>query len=281
MHKIILSKSREENFCNVFSESQINFGDRNRRLSVQSSGLNKLDGNLKSVRTLFMFGVPYSSIPKPTSSLNLLRVLHLEGAPLEEFPSEIVELLLLKYLCLRKTNIKSIPKSLGNLRYLETLDLKHTTVAKLPKKVLKLEKLPHLLVYHYDIQNYTTFECVKGFEVSAKINSPNLQKLSFIKANRHHKVIQGLGNLTQLRKLGIIALRRKDGSKLCQSIDQLQNLHSLNVTALHKNEVVDLQAITNPPTFLKRLYLKGRLERLPIWISKLNACQGYVLSGPS
>ncbi|XP_059656615.1 disease resistance protein RPM1-like [Cornus florida] len=264
MHKIILSKSREENFCNVFSESQRNFGDKNRRLSVQSSGLNKLDGNFKSVCTLFMFRVPYSSI----RDLKLLRVLHLEGASLEEFPKEIVGLLLLKYLCLRKTNIKSVPKSLGNLRYLETLDLKQTRVAKLPKKVLELKKLRHLLVYSYD-RHYTTSDCVTGFEISAEIQTPSLQKPSLIKANSHHGVIHWLRNLTQLRKLGIIDLPTEDGSNLCQSIEKLENLRSLNVTSLKKDEVVDLQAITNPPQFLQRLYLKGQLEKLPNWISRL------------
>ncbi|XP_059656714.1 disease resistance protein RPM1-like [Cornus florida] len=270
MHKITLSKSREENFCNVFSESQRNIGDRNRRLSIQSGGFNMLHRNFNCVRTLFKFGVPYSSIPESSSSVKLLRVLHLEGAPLEEFPSEILELLLLKYLCLRNTNIKSVPKSLGNLRYLETLDLKQTRVTKLHKNVLKLEKLRHLLVYRYDIEHYTSFDCVKGFEVSAKIKSPNLQKLSFIKADKHHKVIHGLRNLTQLRKLGIIDLPGEDGSKLCESIEQLRKLQSLNVTSIRKDEVVDLQAITNPPPLLRRLYLKGRLERLPIWISRLH-----------
>ncbi|XP_059633778.1 disease resistance protein RPM1-like [Cornus florida] len=230
----------------IGEESQKNFGDRIRRLSIQSGGLNKLHRNFNRVRTLFKLGVPYSSIP----DLKLLRVLHLEGAPSETFPMEIVNLLLLKYLCLSKTNIKSIPKSLGNLGYLETLDLKQTRVVKLPKKVLKLEKLRHLLVYRSDIQHYTTFDCVKGFEVSAEIQTPNLQKLSFIKANRHHKVIQGLGNLTQLRKLGIIDLPREDGSKLCKSIEQLRSIQSLNVTSLKKDEVVDLQAITNPPAYL-------------------------------
>ncbi|XP_059656790.1 disease resistance protein RPM1-like [Cornus florida] len=266
MHKIILSKSREENFCKVFSESQRNFGDRYRRLSIQSGALKMLHRNFNRVRTLFMFNVPYSSV----TDLKLLRVLHLEGAPLETFPKKIVNLLLLKYLCLSKTNIKSIPKSLGNLRYLETLDLKQTRVVKLPKEVLKLEKLRHLIVCRYDIQHYTTFDCVKGFEVSAEIQTPNLQQLSFIKANKHHKVIHGLGNLTQLRKLGVIDLPREDGSKLCESIEQLRNLYSLNVTSLQKDEAVDLQAITNPPPLLQRLYLKGRLERLPIWISRLH-----------
>ncbi|XP_059656588.1 disease resistance protein RPM1-like [Cornus florida] len=263
MHKIILSKSREENFCNVFSESQRKISDKPRRLSIQSHGFNKLDG---SVHTLFMFGVPYSSIP----DLKLLRVLHLEGASLEIFPKEIVGLLLLKYLCLRNNNIKIIPESLGNLRYLETLDLKQTRVVKLPKKVLKLQKLRHLLVYHYDIQHYTTFDCVKGFEVSSEIQTPNLQKLSFIKANRQHNVIQGLRNLTQLRKLGIIDLPSGDGSNLCESINRMQNLHSLNVTSLQKDEEVDLEAIRNPPPFLQRVYLKGKLKRLPNWISRLN-----------
>uniref|UniRef100_A0A5B7ADF2 Putative disease resistance protein RPM1-like n=1 Tax=Davidia involucrata TaxID=16924 RepID=A0A5B7ADF2_DAVIN len=279
MHKIILSRSIEEKFCTaVFTGSEErNFdGLMTRRLSIQNSGgglLNLSCRNFPKARTIFTFGAPYSSIADIPSSLKLLRVLHLEGASLETFPKEIAELLLLKYLCLRNTNIKSIHKSLGNLRHLETLDLKQTGVTELPKEILNLDNLRHLLVYSYDnIQNYTLFDSVKGFEVSAKVMTPyfqKLQKLSFIKVNRHNKMIQWLGNLTQLRKLGIIDLPREEGSNLCHSIQMLQNLRSLNVTSL-KEEPLDLQAISYPPPLLQRLYLKGQLDKLPIWTSSLH-----------
>ncbi|KAA8544693.1 hypothetical protein F0562_019460 [Nyssa sinensis] len=175
------------------------------------------------LRTFF---APYCSITDFPSSLKLLRVLHLEGASFQTFPMEILELMLLKYLCLSNTNINSIPKSLGNLRLLETLDLKQTGVTTVPKEILKLDNLRHLLVYRYDIQNYTPFDCVKGFE--------------------------------------------EEGANLCRSIEKLQNLRSLNITSLGNEELLDLLAIKNPPPLLRRLYLKGQLDRFPTWTYKLH-----------
>ncbi|KAA8535506.1 hypothetical protein F0562_030509 [Nyssa sinensis] len=274
MHQIILSKSGEDNFCSVVTQSERNFDENRRRLSIQDGGAGLSRSScFTKARTFF---APCWSITDFPSSLKLLRVLHLEGASFQTFPMEILNLMLLKYLCLSNTNINSIPKSLGNLPLLETLDLKQTGVTMVPKAILKLENLRHLLVYRYDIPNYTPFDCVKGFEVSATFRTPDLQKLqklqklAFIKADRHPKMIHGLGNLTQLRKLGIIDLPKEVGANLCHSIEKLQNLRSLNITSLGNEEFLDLMAIRNPPPLLRRLYLKGRLDRFPTWTSKLH-----------
>ncbi|XP_057464202.1 disease resistance protein RPM1-like [Actinidia eriantha] len=275
MHKIILSKARDENFSTVFKGTEANLhGEKTRRLSIQKGGFSMSQEKFPVVRALFMFK---SETPTPCrhkldipSNLQLLKVLHLEGAPnLDKFPSEITILLLLTYLCLSHTQIKSIPKTLGNLHNLETLDLKQTFVTKLPREITKLGKLRHLLVYSYIVGYNVSFDCVKGFELSKKIsNLSSLQKLSFVKANRH--LISSLVYLTQLRKLGIIDLSEGDGPILCSSIQVLQNLQSLNVTSSRKEEYLDLQVINDPPPFLQRLYLKGRLRRMPNWISKLH-----------
>ncbi|GFS43062.1 hypothetical protein Acr_00g0083360 [Actinidia rufa] len=113
------------------------------------------------------------------------------------------------------------------------------------------------------------FDSVKGFELSKDISKlSNLQKLSFVKANKH--LISNLGHLTRLRKLGIIDLSEAEGPILCKTIQVLQNLQSLNVTSLHKEAYLNLQDINNPPSLLQRLYLKGRLQKMPGWISKLH-----------
>ncbi|RVW55788.1 Disease resistance protein RPM1 [Vitis vinifera] len=104
----------------------------------------------------------------------------------------------------------------------------------------------------------------------------NLQKLSFVKASgqhrmsRKHRMIQGLDNITQLRKLGIVELAEEHGASLCLSIEKMPNLHSLNVTSLNKEEPLELDAMTNPSPLLQRLYLRGPLERFPRWVSSLH-----------
>ncbi|XP_057471901.1 LOW QUALITY PROTEIN: disease resistance protein RPM1-like [Actinidia eriantha] len=275
MHKIILSKASDENFSTVFKGTETNLhGEKTRRLSIQKGGFNMSQEKFPVGRALFMFEsetpTPYRHKLDIPSNMQLLKVLHLEGASnLDTFPSEITGLLLLTYLCLSHTRIKSIPKALGNLRDLETLDLKQTFVTKIPKKITKLAKLRHLLVHYYNLSGYESFDTVKGFEISKKISRlTNLQKLSFVKANKH--LISNLGHLTQLRKLGIIDLSEAEGPILCNAIQVLQNLQSLNVTSLHKEEYLNLQEINNPPPLLQRLCLKGRLQKMPRWISKLH-----------
>ncbi|CDP18158.1 unnamed protein product [Coffea canephora] len=256
IHEIVLSKLHDENFCEVYPEQGIFdvSNERIRRISIHKGDLVLSCPNLRA-RALLIFDSldPYEhSIPIGYSSLKMLRELHLEGANLDMFPADIEELLLLRYLCLRNTRIRSIPKSIEKLKHLETLDLKQTLVRRLPKEICHLSKLRYLLVYRYDIEDYVAFNTIKGFEVAGKITwSANLRKL------------------LELRRLGIMGLRKEDGRILSETIQMLRNLHSLNAKAENEAGVLDMQEISHPPP-LQRLYLNGRLERMPIWISKLH-----------
>ncbi|KAL6351168.1 hypothetical protein AAG906_031754 [Vitis piasezkii] len=273
MLKMILSVSREENFCSVCTGAERNLSEKTRRLSIQKEDFD-VSQDLPCVRTFFSFGIGKVKIG---SNFKLLKVLDIQGTPLEEFPGVIKDLLLLRYLSLRNTNIRSIPGTLGDLHHLETLDLKQTLVTKVPKAVLQLEKLRHLLVYRYNMESALPFDIVQGFKAPKRIGVlKNLQKLSFVKASgqhrmsREHRMIQGLDNLTQLRKLGIVELAKEHGASLCLSIEKMPNLHSLNVTSLNKEEPLELDAMTNPPPLLQRLYLKGPLNRFPQWATSLH-----------
>ena len=272
MLKMILSISQEENFCTVCTED---LTGNTRRLSIQKQDFEVSDQDLSRVRSFFSFGIGKVNIG---SNFKLVKVLDIQGTPLKEFPNVITGLLLLRYLSLRNTNIKSIPDSLSDLRHLETLDLKQTLVTEVPKAVLQLKKLRHLLVYRYNMEGVRPFDIVQGFKAPKKITAlNNLQTLSFVKASvqsrlpRQLRMIQGLENLTQLRKLGVVELAKEDGARLCQSIGKMPNLHSLSVTSLNLEVPLELDAMsTNPPAFLQRLYLKGPLQKLPKWISSLH-----------
>ena len=274
MLKMILSIAHEENFCTVCTEAPRNLTENTRRLSIQKDDFELSDQDLSHVRSFFSFGIGELKIG---SNFKLLKVLDIQGTPLEEFPSVITDLLLLRYLSLRNTNIRSIPRSLSDLRHLETLDLKQTLVTKVPKAVLQLEKLRHLLVYRYNMEGVQPFDMIQGFKAPKGISElKNLQKLSFVKASvqhrmsRHLRMIQGLDNLTQLRKLGVVELAKEDGASLCHSIGKMPNLHSLSVTSLSMDVPLELDAMTNdPPALLQRLYLKGPLQKFPSWISSL------------
>ncbi|KAM1368448.1 hypothetical protein PS1_001778 [Malus domestica] len=97
-----------------------------------------------------------------------------------------------------------------------------------------------------------------------------LQKLSNVEANHGGiKLIKELGKLRQLRKLGLKKLKSEDGRALCTSIEKMNHLESLVLTAINEDEVLDLESISTLPKFMRSLYLIGRLDQLPSWISNL------------
>ncbi|KAK6230036.1 hypothetical protein QUC31_001554 [Theobroma cacao] len=277
VREFLIEKSEEENFVKILAESSTGSSDEEvqddevqvRRLSIQSRCPQNEDLVLSHVRALFMFqwyDSLSSKIRKLLDRFKLLKVLDLEGTPLETFPKKIVKLTLLKYLSLRETKIKTVPKSIKKLAYLETLNLKQTFVTELPSEILSLQFLRHLLVYRYNVKNYVTLESVQGVKVPAGIGTlGKLQKLALLRANS--EVIEELGALIRLRKLGLLDLKKGDGQKLCASIMKMENLLTLDVSSTGLEEYLDLDYMVNHPRFLQRLYLKGRLEKLPGWIS--------------
>ncbi|RVW42201.1 Disease resistance protein RPM1 [Vitis vinifera] len=147
----------------------------------------------------------------------------------------------------------------SNFKLLKVLDIQSTPLGNFPSAITDLVLLS------------APFDIVQGFKAPKGIDAlKNLQKLSFVKASGQHRMIQGLDNLTQLRKLGIVELAEEHGASLCLSIEKMPNLHSLNVTSLNKEELLELDAMTNPPPLLQRLYLRGPLERFPRWVSSLH-----------
>ncbi|OMP11698.1 Disease resistance protein [Corchorus capsularis] len=199
-------------------------------------------------------------------------VLDLQAMPLTKFPIEVANLYYLKYLSLRKTKIAAVPKFIGKLLNLETLDLKHTYVTELPVEILQLQRLRHLLVYRYEIESYDYFHSKYGFKDLERIGDlQSLQKLCFIEVDQGSIMLAELGKLTQLRRLGIIKLRKEDGKELCSAIENLKSLRALSITSIEEDEIVDVEHLISPPPLLQRLYLRGRLQTMPHWIPGLHS----------
>ncbi|XP_059638757.1 disease resistance protein RPM1-like [Cornus florida] len=226
-----------------------------------------------------MLGVsdPLSKSSMPilfSGNCRLLKVLELRNASLETVPEVVFKLFCLRYLSLRGTNVKMLPNSIGDLVDLETLDLKETHVTKLPVEIQKLRRLRHLLVYRYaTFEGFIPpFHGTHGFAVSKVIGDlSSLQKLCYVDASGGDGG-SAIGKLTQLRRLGIVKLRREDGMSLCSSIEKLSNLRSLMVISTGEDEILDVQSLPSnlPPQFLRNLYLQGCLEKLPHWIPSLD-----------
>ncbi|KAI5332812.1 PREDICTED: disease resistance [Prunus dulcis] len=269
--------SKVENFITVSCDENSccsSPGEKIRRLSVHNVSMANLSRyrDLSCIRTLLVCGQT-SSLSELLNTFTFLKVLDLQGVPLEDFPSYVVGLTLLRYLCLRETNVRTVPKSIKKLGFLETLDLKQTKVTKLPAQIYALHNLRHLLVYCYDVPNYVTFGAARGVKVSVGNIAALccIQKLSLITVKNNRKIISDLGELKGLRKLGLTDLERKDGRDLCRSIQKMQKLSTLDVRSTSEEEFLDLDHEEFPPNYLQRLYLKGRLEWLPKWISQLHS----------
>ncbi|KAA8519216.1 hypothetical protein F0562_013472 [Nyssa sinensis] len=288
IREIFVSKSKEQGIIAITIGSNTKWPESVRRLSIHNTLENvQQSRSFSQLRSLLLFEVidPLCKSLMPmlfNGCLRLLKVLDLRGTSLETVPNEVVKLFYLRYLSLRGTNVKMLPKSIGNLRKLETLDLKDTYVTELPIEIQKLQQLRHLLVYHYNrSETYTSFHNTQGFKVPGKIEALlSLQKLCYIEANHFRgglNMVEELGRLTQLRRLGIEKLTRENGMALCSSIAKLRNLQSLSITSTKEDEIIDLQSLSSAPQFLRTLVLQGRLEQFPCWIRSLHSLDKVML----
>ncbi|KAJ9672544.1 hypothetical protein PVL29_025952 [Vitis rotundifolia] len=270
VRECLVSISEDERFCKVLTENLDEYDHHsNRRIAIHDAFTDSLQSkDFSHVRTLFMFGkenFTASVFGKALKRFKFLRVLELKDAPLETFPREVVNLTLLRYLNLRNTKIKAVPGSVKKLQHLETLDLRQTFVSELPKTICEVHKLVHLLVDKLDEDQGRV-----GAGVFSGIGDlVSLQKLLLIKANKNNRIAKELGNLTAMRKLGITELESRDGKDLCASIQKMKHLSCLYVTSRSKEEVLDLDYMSTPPSLLHRLSLEGKLLETPSWISKL------------
>ncbi|XP_059640749.1 disease resistance protein RPM1-like [Cornus florida] len=272
-------KKRGENIAAIASQENMRWPDKIRRLSIHNTSIDVQQSKqyFSKLRSLFMFGVTdpksMSSLPKLLNGgLRLLKVLDMRGASLETLPNEIFQLFHLRYLSLRGTKVKKLSSSIENLQNLQTLDLKDTYVTELPVQIQKLRGLRHLLAYRYNmVKGYQKLNHINGFKAFIGIGGlSSLQKLCYIDAS-NGSILEELGRLTQLRRLGIVQLKGEDGVALCSSIKTLSNLRSLAISSVNEDEIVDIQSLSfDPPPFLQRLYLRGRLQMLPHWIADLH-----------
>ncbi|XP_073055881.1 disease resistance protein RPM1-like [Primulina eburnea] len=276
----IVQKCKEEIFASIFRRENTTAARIIiRRLSVHGdcSPSQQISSTFAVIRSVFLFRCdkfPADQLGNNFRDFELLRVLDLQGAPLTKFPEQITRLILLRYLSLRGTNIMTIPSSIQKLFYLKTLDLRETSVTQLPVAISRLCNLRHLFVYKYNVDNYVAFDSVQGFKIFKGIgNLKNLQKLSLVEVGEKDGIIRELEKLTQLRKLGLVGIKREHGKSLCASLERLKNLTTLDLCSKTKEEFLEVGEIQNPSSNIQRLYLKGRLKESPRWISKLDNLQ--------
>ncbi|KAI5329746.1 hypothetical protein L3X38_029143 [Prunus dulcis] len=121
-----------------------------------------------------------------------------------------------------------------------------------------LVRLRHLKMFK------SMFQDVHGMKLPAGIGSlKNLLSLTAIHAGGG--IAEELGNLIQLRRLGVMDVAEENISELFVSITKMPALPSLSLEAKHafnKGNLILLDSFS-PPPFLQKLRLEGVLEKLP------------------
>ncbi|KAJ4975028.1 hypothetical protein NE237_008202 [Protea cynaroides] len=279
IRELSLLISKREKFCVVQDGAEGEKVSNARRLAIHKSSPPNVD--MSKLRSFFGFAIEITMSRQPYKLLRkfrFLRVLDLQGALIKELPNEIVELFNLRYLNLRRTGIKEVPKDLGKLRNLQTLDVSDTGVEALPKSAVLLRNLRNLLTYRYvyDLGSSKSFDFVHGTQVPFDVSElKDLQVLASIVANGD--MVRQLGNVTQLRRLGIIFTKTGDQvqvqlqlQQLCATIQKLDRLQSLFIKASDENVEIQMDALHAPPPHLQRLTLVGKLNTVPKWFGSLN-----------
>ncbi|XXG48932.1 hypothetical protein AAC387_Pa02g3252 [Persea americana] len=257
LRELAVSIGLEQNFCSAHDRKKKEiWTNKARYLSMQNSIVN-IQSSTCHHRSLMLFQmkIPSLSLGSISSKYKLLRVLDLRGSSIESVPDGLVELFNLRFLDLSNTNVEELPKSIGRLQNLQTLDIQDTKIKVLPKGVEKLKKLRHMFIPSgvHALDGIFNLNCLQSL-YSIGINDDTVRKV---------------GNLTQLRSLGIKNVKRNHGKELSASLQKMEALLFLTVGVISEEEVLDLDLVSSPPAHLKHLWLEGRLERPPPWIGSL------------
>ncbi|XP_031479833.2 disease resistance protein RPM1-like [Nymphaea colorata] len=273
LRELMMPMSKRQGLSRIIHESgngsqdHVSRNERSRSLSLMGS-TDKIIKEIclrdpkkaRRVRSLLMFDSP--RIPSLLHKFMLLRVLDLQGVFIEELPHSIGHLYHLRYLNLRNTNLKRIPRSLGKLHNLQALDIRDNQIERIPN-LSKVKKLRYVSAYSHFIHPYTISQ-FSGCDFPRHIcKSECLQKLSGINAT--NKIIETIGNLTQLKTLGLFKVKQEHGEKLCKSIETMKDLLCLGISADSEGEL-RLELLNTPPPHLEDIWLFGRIERFPKWV---------------
>lgn len=166
-----------------------------------------------------------------------------------------------------KTQVKELPRNFHRLINLETLNTKHSKIEELPSGMSKLRKLRHLITFRCNYGQDPTWNYDLGTRVS-----PNICQLKDLQvmdcSTAEAELIKNLGNMTQLTRISLVMVRREHGSDLCESLNKIKRLRFLSLTSIHEEEPLEIDGLIATAS-IEKLFLAGKLERVPSWFHTL------------
>ncbi|WJX30553.1 hypothetical protein P8452_19078 [Trifolium repens] len=274
--KVKTCKMNDLSFCHcVHEDSESIMVGNTQRLSITNSPNHLLkstnNSHFSAIHVFEKVGSLEPLMGKLFSRSRNLKVLDIQGTSLNHIPKNLGNLFHLRYINLSYSHVHTLPKSVGELHNLETLDLRETLVHEIPSEINKLTKLRHLLAFH---RNYEGQYSLLGFTTGVLMekgikNLISRQNLYYVEVDHGGvDLIQEMKMLRHLRRLGLRHVRQEHGNALSAAIVEMKHLENLNISTIAEDEIIDLNFISSPPQ-LQRLHLKGRLQKLPDWIPKL------------
>ncbi|AES70528.2 putative P-loop containing nucleoside triphosphate hydrolase, leucine-rich repeat domain, L [Medicago truncatula] len=274
VHEMILEKHKHLSFCeNITEGKQLSLTGMIRRLSIAPNSDNLIMEGIDSshVRSLLVLE-PKASLEsfkrRIRTTYRWLKVLVLKKYELE-IPIDLGSLKHLKYFGINVGKCFELPKSIGMLVNLETLDLRDTYFVNdnMPKEICKLRKLRHFLGYRMSLIELK--DGIGGMTSLQTLSGVHLNDSERENDNRVVELIQELGKLKQLRKLGLTGVRSKYMSAISFSINEMQQLEKLIISGVQStNTFIDLD-LNSPPPKLQHVKFDGNLYKFPEWIQKL------------
>uniref|UniRef100_A0ACD5T6P5 Uncharacterized protein n=1 Tax=Avena sativa TaxID=4498 RepID=A0ACD5T6P5_AVESA len=271
MLEFILLHSAGDNFLITSSSKRWTApAEKVRRLALDSNypqsefrnWFGKLD--LSFTSSLFIF---WEANRVPLNQFRHLRVLNIIGWKhlKDNDLNHICHMFLLRYLSLRNTKISNIPPIISNLCYLETLDLRKTRVTELPSQVGQLPELSDLLVgSDQDPSANARVKIPTGFRYFG-----SLRTLETIHLSDAWLLLDSLPHLTEIAIMCPFRESRYSQEKLCRSLKQCCGLKSLTFYGGLGCSMDFLHSLHDPPCDITKLWVTGRLVRIPRWIATL------------
>ncbi|VVA96773.1 unnamed protein product [Arabis nemorensis] len=96
--------------------------------------------------------------------------------------------------------------------------------------------------------------------------------------NAEAELIKNLGNMTQLTRISLVMVRREHGSDLCKSLNKIKRLRFLSLTSINEEEPLEIGELV-ATTSIEKLFLAGKLERVPNWFNNLESLTYLGLCG--